>query len=388
MDKNNILILCKVVDNYGDIGVVYRLAKALSRLRPELNLAIVVSNLDSFKSLCPAVNPSQKTQTISFGKNTWRIVDWNIHDAGAAGFDVGKYPIILECFQCGRPQWLEDVLFSDDFTGTAHIVNIDYLTAEEYADDFHLLKSGTRKTTIKKINFMPGFTKNTGSLILEKNQPEKQPREKKTFDVLIFSYERDFLPIVNALKDFGEKKRLQGDFCVRTLVAAGKSAGPFRAAWESCQKPFCAQFLDFLPQEEWDALLEQADFLFVRGEDSLSRACLSGIPFVWHAYVQEDEYQLVKVNALLERMRPFFCEEDFSIVALSWRTYNTSVPTGEEKTALENNIALMLDRRSIRKSFAAFSASLFHNGDMAEHLLSYIDTISMSADNAPCAVNK
>ena len=38
-------ILCKVVDNYGDIGVVYRLAKALSALDPALKIRLSVDNL-------------------------------------------------------------------------------------------------------------------------------------------------------------------------------------------------------------------------------------------------------------------------------------------------------------------------------------------------------
>ena len=33
LEKNKIMILCKVVDNFGDIGVVYRLERALSDLR-------------------------------------------------------------------------------------------------------------------------------------------------------------------------------------------------------------------------------------------------------------------------------------------------------------------------------------------------------------------
>ena len=74
----------------------------------------------------------------------------------------------MECFQCGRPEWLEELLFSQQFNLNVQIVNVEYLTAESWADDFHLLKSGTRSAKIKKINFMPGFTKKTGGLILVK----------------------------------------------------------------------------------------------------------------------------------------------------------------------------------------------------------------------------
>ena len=55
----------------------------------------------------------------------------------------------------------------------------------------------------------------------------------------------------------------------------------------------------------------------------MSRACLSGIPFVWHAYPQSDEYQLVKVNALLDRMEKHFDKDDFEIVKNIWLDFNS-----------------------------------------------------------------
>ena len=45
-------ILCKVVDNYGDIGFVYRLAKALRDVEPGIALRLHVDDLAAFSSLC------------------------------------------------------------------------------------------------------------------------------------------------------------------------------------------------------------------------------------------------------------------------------------------------------------------------------------------------
>ena len=45
----NITILCKVVDNFGDIGVCYRLAKRLKQLEPSNTISLVVAGLDSYK---------------------------------------------------------------------------------------------------------------------------------------------------------------------------------------------------------------------------------------------------------------------------------------------------------------------------------------------------
>ena len=136
LDKNNILILCKVVDNFGDIGVVYRLARALSDLRPSVNLTLVVSNLESFHKMASAIDPKKQIQDFHYKNSVWKIIDWNLQ---ASDFQlktpVSQFSIILECFQCGRPDWLETLLFSDDFTETVQILNIDYLTAEDYAEE-------------------------------------------------------------------------------------------------------------------------------------------------------------------------------------------------------------------------------------------------------------
>lgn len=169
LNKDKIMILCKVVDNFGDIGVVYRLARALSDLRPSLELTLVVSNLDSFHKMASQIDPKKQVQDFRYKNATWKILDWNL--TANTQLPDSDFSIILECFQCGRPDWLENLLFSDDFTRSVQIIQIDYLTAEEYADEFHLLKSGTRKTNIKKIFFMPGFTAQTGGLII--NQIEK-----------------------------------------------------------------------------------------------------------------------------------------------------------------------------------------------------------------------
>ena len=68
--KIDITILCKVVDNFGDIGVVLRLSKALlevqkqnSAIFPEINIRIVSDNLKSFSLLEPKINENLDVQS-------------------------------------------------------------------------------------------------------------------------------------------------------------------------------------------------------------------------------------------------------------------------------------------------------------------------------------
>jgi hypothetical protein len=112
------------------------------------------------------------------------------------------------------------------------------------------------------------------------------------------------------------------------------------------------------------------DALFIRGEDSLSRACLSGIPFVWQAYPQEDDYQLVKVEALLHRIKDFFPRDDFAIVENAWTLYNVS---GTVFCDTEKALFAFLEASCrIKKYFAAFASALIANGDFARRLLDYL----------------
>ena len=379
MDRKNITILCKVVDNFGDIGFVYRLARALTELDSTLNLRLVVSDLNAFSQLAPQVVPDRAEQ-ICCG---WQIFDWNAGDECTRAFSQNPPAIILECFQCGRPDWLETLLFDSPGGAEplAYIVNIDYLTAEDYADEFHLLKSGTRSARVKKINFMPGFTKKTGGLILDRDFMQNRTRAlearqkdastvaatRDAFTVAMFSYERDFAPVLEAMAAF----RRRSGRNVRVLVAAGKSHAPFMKAWEQAEKPVEVETLPFLPQQDWDALLCRTDFNFVRGEDSLSRACLAGVPFVWQAYIQDENYHLVKLAALNERLRPCLSEADFCAYNEYTRAYNVG------KDSADGLERLLLEAEALRAGFARFADNLAANGNMAANLLEWISSLSL-----------
>ena len=120
------------------------------------------------------------------------------------------------------------------------------------------------------------------------------------------------------------------------------------------------------------------DFLFVRGEDSLSRAALSGLPFVWQAYKQDENYQLVKVNALLEQMKPYFSEEEFKAVQDFWQSYNDY-----ENTTKPEPLAQMLISAKNQKNtdgFKKFAKKLHENGNLAEHLLAFIDSLPLFSE--------
>ena len=444
---SDLTILCKVVDNFGDIGFVYRLAKNLVQLNPQREIRIAVDNMAAFNKIESRVDPAlaeqvlevacadslqdqegadkagnegkpktaAETKSVGKPKNGGRLRIFDATNAAVCAREWTKKParVILECFQCGRPDWLEALLF--DGVTRALIINIDYLTAEDYAEEFHRLKNGTRSPLVRKVNFMPGFTAKTGGLILDAaatnncsqakdcagqvgivgktltagaaetaSKPKNAPAIENGFitktagpQILMFSYPKDFAPIIRAI--------LRWNKAAQVNLAQGAGKESFLAANENCLQDSCkpktagglfVRELPFLSQEEWDKNLYAQDILFVRGEDSLSRACLSGKPFVWQAYLQDDNYQLVKVRALLERMRPHFAPDDFAALENFWLLYNGAESSGKPETAggvmEEACYGFLLRSAQMKSGFESFARGLFELGNFARKLDEFV----------------
>jgi uncharacterized repeat protein (TIGR03837 family) len=306
---------------------------------------------------------------------------------------------VIECFACGRPPWYEEILFDEVDDETRLIVDLEYLTAESWACDFHRLPSLTRSAAVKKAMFKPGFTAGTGGLItdgrfrslraayLDERRlalrrvlldtiaaagaafREAAPSgAAESFWVSVFSYERDYSPVVRDLAAVGKTRPLTA------LVAAGRSAAPLMEAWERSRRPFPVIELPFLSQETWDEVLLASDFQIVRGEDSFSRAALSGRPFLWHAYPVEDGNQLVKVRALLDRQRPFFDPADFALLENLQLTFNETSASAPKNSGagLEDLLSRCGNGGRIDLSFRAWSESVTKVGNLAESLLTFI----------------
>lgn len=390
-----ITVLCKVVDNFGDIGVVFRLCRALSELKKNLEIRLVVSNLDSFAKISKGIDSTKTFQEF----RGWKVFDWNDNALCKKEFSKNPPEFILECFQCGRPEWLEELLFSQQFNLNVQIVNVEYLTAESWADDFHLLKSGTRSAKIKKINFMPGFTKKTGGLILDKNFMRclsekkfalnlvKQNLDKKilskdfsdSFKILIFSYPKNFDFLASAIKEFSFLKK------IIVFVASGAGADSAKISLKKFKVDFVC--LPFMQQEVWDAFLSLMDFSFVRGEDSFSRCCLFGNPFIWNIYPQEEEFHIVKLNAFLQKIKipqiekfsflynrnfkASCCPESLEILEEKKLPSELEKINSEMKTEI---LFLLKNYESLKPEFKKFSNEILKNGNLAENLLNFLET--------------
>ena len=365
----NIAVLCKVVDNFGDIGVVWRLCCQLSNQIKKENFTskinLIVDDLVSFNKICNSVDANKSFQIV----DNIKIFNWNDEKLCYDEFsknDGENLSVILEVFQCGRPSWMEKILFEEKLNRTVQIIMIDYLTAEKYAEDFHCLQSLTRSSKVQKVNFMPGFTNKTGGLIID-SEWEQLCDYKNNKTLLCFTYDRNWDALANACK--------KSNYIEKVLIAPGKG-------FENLKKSFYSNFikdsnlkieeLSFMNQNEWDKMLKNCGVLFIRGEESMSRACLSGIPFVWHAYPQSDEYQLIKVRALLERMSVHFKCEDFKIIEKVWILINSAESEVEQEEFEKAILDFFDSAEKLVYGFREFALDLRKNGDLCSNLMTFI----------------
>ena len=309
-------IFCRVVDNYGDIGVAWRLARQLAG---EYGAAVrlIVDDLTSFQKLLPPVDPDLAEQAV----DGVTVIAWRDPLPVSHAADL-----VIETFACELPDAYLGLMTRR--ASRPVWINLEYLSAEAWVAEHHLLPSPHPTLPLSRFFFFPGFTAGTGGLIREQDLIARRDASASANDgaelrVLVFGYEH--APVEALLTAMGQMNKPVscrvpesglGTKLQHWRGLQGKKAPGSPPMLES-------QVLPFAPQAEFDALLWHYDVLFVRGEDSFVRAQWAAKPFVWHIYPQSDSVHLVKLNAFLD----IYCEElpaaaDTAVREL-WRAWNT-----------------------------------------------------------------
>jgi len=297
-------IFCRVIDNYGDIGVCWRLSADLAQRGHSVRLW--VDQAEALHWMAPGAIEGQ-----------WpgiAILPWQASEDPYAVRQLKPSDVWIEGFGCTLPETFVAHFARLQADAPPTWINLEYLSAEPYVERSHALPSpimtGPARSWLKYF-YYPGFTAGTGGLLREPGLPAPSPPMTGA-------------EVANFLHSLGIQwrgERLISLFCyanapvAELLTALTRHAHPtlLLATHGIAQKilnalptpplPIRVAPLPALPQPTFDSLLRCADLNFVRGEDSLVRAIWANKPLVWNIYPQGDGAHAVKLQAFLQRMQ-------------------------------------------------------------------------------------
>ena len=154
-------IFCSVVDNYGDIGVTWRLARQLVA-EHDLEVRLWVDDIASLQRIWPDTLTAEQQILAGVEVRVW-------HTA----FDQSVQPaeIVIEAFACDIPPAYLGAMAAGKAKGQPPLwINLEYLSAEAYVERCHRLASPVMSGPLAGRTqwfFYPGFTPRTGGLLRE-----------------------------------------------------------------------------------------------------------------------------------------------------------------------------------------------------------------------------
>ncbi|MAD76101.1 MAG: elongation factor P maturation arginine rhamnosyltransferase EarP [Rheinheimera sp.] len=309
-------IFCSVVDNFGDIGICWRISRQLVA-EHGLKVQLWVDDLASFQRICPQINPKCVTQSV-LGVEVcyWpaaqeSVVNWQQLPAAA---------VVIEALACTIPAAYKQQMASQQ--PAPLWINLEYLSAEPWVEGCHGLSSPQAALAVNKYFFFPGFTKLTGGLLYEQGLAQQlatfiESKQDQTafwqklaikhtdyqLKVSMFAYSHAHISeLIQQWQQHPAK--------VLCVIPQGDLANALAAQYPDCPGLLTGDIVQldnlhikvfsFLAQPDYDLLLAACDVNFVRGEDSIIRAHWAGKPFVWQIYRQQENAHLLKLQAFLD----------------------------------------------------------------------------------------
>ncbi|CAH2772886.1 MAG: FIG00454742: hypothetical protein [uncultured Caballeronia sp.] len=366
-------IFCAVIDNFGDIGVCWRLARQL-RAEHGWRVRLFVDDLTIFHALCPEVDaklPRQEAMGV--------VIEYWCAPAHA-GDTLSIADVVIEAFACELPHVYIAAMARRDPKPVW--INLEYLSDENWIADFHMRPSPHSRYPLEKSFFFPGLGAGTGGVLKERDLDARRerfdaaswwrervgierPGDEQTV-VSLFAYEN---PSVDALL----AQWRDGNAPVVLLVPEGRISGAlarffglpaFRAGMSARAGALQAYALGFVEQPRFDELLWAADINFVRGEDSFVRAQWAKKPFVWHIYPQADDAHVPKLDAALAHYTRALAPAARNAVTRFWHAWNgAGAPDWTE---------LRRHRPALEARAARWAEELASIGDLAGNLAAHV----------------
>jgi uncharacterized repeat protein (TIGR03837 family) len=375
-------IFCRVVDNYGDVGVSWRLARQVAREHGK-EVRLWLDDLTVLGKLRPEIDPAYDVQRLD-GVEVARIRE---------PFDVdGVADVVVETFGCDPPE--PYVLAMAERGRKPRWINLEYLSAEEWVEDSHALPSPNPRLPLVKHFFFPGFTAKTGgllreeSLIRRRDEFQADPGAQAAFWKSLVGV----APPPDALKlslfgYSGAPVESLARACAQYpgpvwLIAPEGIAATQLERWRISEKARGSTgtfLIPFLAQDRYDQLLWACDVNFVRGEDSFVRAQWAGRPFVWHVYPTDDGAHWVKLAAFLARYTADLDRSHAAAVTALWDAWNRRPESPSEvpvKPGLADAWAGFVSRREALEAHSrAWGRGLAQRRDLAAELVDFTDNV-------------
>lgn len=348
-------LFCKVVDNFGDIGVSWRLAHQLAA-EHGIYIRLWVDDLALAQQFAGAGHAHIQLQ----------------HWAENTDFSEAV-PVVIETFSCGLPE-----AYQQQMRKQASLwVNVDYLSAERWVESFHAQPSPQANGLLRHF-FYPGFTSGTGGLLREASLPALQAQARWSdlgltaapgrLTLSLFCYAHAPLAaLVDSLQASAVPVRVFVPHTVAPLLAKALDT-PVLQVGDRLQRQQC-EFLviPFLSQTDYDRLLCLCDLNFVRGEDSWIRALWAGKPMIWLPYQQSEDAHLLKLNAF---MAHYLLAAD---AGLSDVIHNAMLAWAQGAWQAQHWQALLTALPQFALHASAFKVSQSQQHDLATNLVIFIE---------------
>ncbi len=301
------VIFCQVIDNYGDAGVCWRLARQLAQ-QEKLQVTLWMDDVQALQRLRPHLDPTLATQEC----DGFTLCRWDENSVPNVEVDM-----VIEAFGCRLPNATITAMVAMQTPPVW--INLEYLSAEKWVEQSHGLPSPHPQYALTKYFYFPGFSQATGGLLKESfvdsnrsvmNNDEHHRRafaqrlgfmlDPQSTLVSLFCYPS--APIKTLLDV------LQTGTAVTCLIPEGVAVDQLTAYFSTMPKAgmqlqrgvLSCHITPFLEPYDFDRLLTLCDVNFVRGEASFVRAQWAATPLIWEAYPQAEAVHLDKLQSFLD----------------------------------------------------------------------------------------
>jgi uncharacterized repeat protein (TIGR03837 family) len=324
-------IFCTVIDNFGDAGVCWRLARQLAA-EYGLQVRLWIDDLRALQQLWPAVSAALDTQQVAgVTIKLWR----------ADFTDVDVADVVIEAFACTLP-----TIYRDAMAQRAHApvwLNLEYLSAEAWVTDCHGLASPQAGGALNKYFFFPGFGAGTGGLLCERDlrvqreafQADAGARKRflaafgmhaasNALLISLFAYASAPVSVLleALISNPGPVLCLIPEGPLLSQVAAFFGVPAPAPGAVLVRGALTVGVLPFLRQDDYDRLLWSCDINCVRGEDSFVRAQWAARPLFWQIYPQQDDAHWAKLDAFREIYLPVLPAGAAAALTAAWQAWN------------------------------------------------------------------